>query len=989
MEAIAAQAAGQAAGSLVAPAVEGGKGIFNHLRRNYGYVKNMKKNFAKLEKEERYLCDEEVDVKTRLDRNKHRMEKTRRCETWLNEVERMKKEVEQLKTDYNSTRKFLCGICPFLGLWKLGKRIVKKNAEVVLLKNQISHIAIMVEKAPAPVIKKHAKKIEDVPSLNKHVEMLQEYLRNEELKRICIWGPPGVGKTTIMENLHDAVGESHQFDIIFWVTIAGKTTRGIQEVLLERLDLKGVEHSNDSKADMISEELMGKSYVLFLDDVASEINLTEIGIHDEHIHGKVVFASRYKNICGETDEDINVRRLSDEDAQKLFWQIVGGHLKDSRDIKSVARSIINECSGMPYMIKLIGKSLENVSDPALWRDTLMQLRSPSMEPKQELEEVYKSFKLVCDRLHSDIQPCLLYWAIFPAGSELHQDYIIECWRAEQFFTHLKKLGQARDRGHAILDEFFQKSLLEKGRTVAHYRMFEHFHRVALRIANLNKDKCNILVKEGEKIEDAEWEYANRISLIHFGLSTLPKRPRCCRVLTLLLQESSLSEFPVTFFGYMCSLRLLDLRDTKIRLLPSSICNLINLKTLFLNNCSQLMELPTEVGYLHSLEVLDIRRTGIYCLPGEIGQLTNLKCLRVSFVENVGNHNHVNSETREMISSNIIARLYSLEELSIDVEPNNRRWKQNVEIIALEIAALEDLTTLCFYFPKVDCFQSFIRTSKSWNGNNTLCRGNSFRAFSILVGYHQRSSPLMELDVSGCSAAKHFRFSDGEGFPDAVLKILEQACAFELIGHRNAAYLSDFGADKLGGLEACMIEDCSEMVSIIDGNLTGGVAFQCLKKLHISNLPKLVYIWEGSIASKSLVMLTTLTLKGCHSIKTLFSQEMVRCLNQLQHLEVEECNAIEEIIMARNVVESRTFPKLKNLQLIHLPRLSNICCDFSLEWPSLETTTIKTCQELKDFPSTFAQATKIREILCSQAWWNQLVWPNDNVRDHFQSFCKFV
>ncbi|KAK3204290.1 hypothetical protein Dsin_018336 [Dipteronia sinensis] len=988
MEAVVAQATAQAAGSLVVPAVDSSKGIFSYLKRKYGYVRNMGKNFADLQREEKYLCDEEEDVKTRLDRNRLKMEKTRRCETWLNEVVKMKEEIKDLNAEYRNVRKFLCGLCPFPSLVKLGKRIVEKTAEVVSLKNQIGQITVMVEKAPAPVVKKYAKKIEEVPSLNKHVEMLQECLRNAALKRICIWGPPGVGKTTIMENLHDTVGDSHHFDIIFWVTLnTNGNVRDIQEVLVERLDLKAEEHSNDQRADMISEELKNKSYVLFLDGVSSEINLREVGIHEEHKHGKVVFACRYRNICGQTDEDINVRRLSNEDAQKLFWEIVGLHVKDNQDIKPVAKLIVKECGGMPYMIKLIGNSLENEENPAIWRDTLSQLRSPSMEPKQELEEVYNSFKLVCDKLDSYKLACLLYWAIFPSGYELHQDYIIECWRAEQFFPLLRKLGEARDRGHYILNEFVGKSLLEKGRKAAHYKMFEHFQRVALRIANQDENSCRILVKEGEKIREEEWEIANRISLIGLSLSTLPKRPKCCRILTLLLQESSLDEFPRSFFGYMCSLQLLDLHDTKIRLLPSSISSLINLKVLFLNNCNQLMQLPAEVGDLRSLEILDIRHTGIHSLPIEIGRLTDLKCLRVSFVENVVSHNHVGGP-RDIIASNTIAKLVSLEELTVDVNPNNGRWNQTASSIAIEVASLEDLSTLCFYFPDVDCFQNFINTSKSWNGNNTLWGGNNFRAFSIVVGYHQRSSPLTEFDVSGCSAEKQLRFSAGEGFPDAILKVLEQAYAFELIGHRTATNLSDFGADKLGGLEACMVEECNEMTSIVDGNHTGGVAFQRLKKLHINNLPKLVHIWKGSIQSESFILLTTLTLKGCHSVKTLFSEEMVLLFNQLQYLQVEDCNEIEEIIKDGSVVESRAFPKLKDLQLCYLPKLSNIY-HVSLEWPSLEMAIIKTCEELKNFPSTFQNATRLSVIRCSQAWWNRLIWPDDMVRDRFKDYHQLI
>ncbi|KAL9431903.1 hypothetical protein AB3S75_026997 [Citrus x aurantiifolia] len=76
MEAVAAQAAGQAADSLVGPAVEGGTGIFHCLKRKYLYVKNMSKNFRSLDREEKYLCDEEAEVKTRLEKNKLKMEQS-------------------------------------------------------------------------------------------------------------------------------------------------------------------------------------------------------------------------------------------------------------------------------------------------------------------------------------------------------------------------------------------------------------------------------------------------------------------------------------------------------------------------------------------------------------------------------------------------------------------------------------------------------------------------------------------------------------------------------------------------------------------------------------------------------------------------------------------------------------------------------------------------------------------------------------------------
>ncbi|XVE80932.1 hypothetical protein DITRI_Ditri15bG0021200 [Diplodiscus trichospermus] len=1002
MEGLAVQAAGQAAGSLVTPAVEGGKGIFNCLKRKYAYVKNIKENMAKLEKEEKYLCDQDADVKTQLDRNKRTKEKTNRCETWLKEVENMKQDIEKLKVDYKNTSTYLCGLCPFPGLLKLSKLIVKKTAEVVELRNQIAQITIMQEKPPAlpkPVIEKRPWKKSDQPSVDSHVQELVEWLEDEKLKRICIWGPPGVGKTTMMEILHDRVGASGKFNFTFWVTVTAEgRIRDIRDVIWRHLDLRvDGNYGADQRANMISEELKDKSYVLFLDFDGdfSVINLREAGIHDEHQNGKVVCASRRKdhNICPDTDEEMKVQRLSDEDAGNFFWKVVGSHLKSNPDIKPVAELIINECGGMPRMIELIGKRLAKVDNPAIWRDALSRLRSPSKERQEELEEFYKAFKLVYEILSEEMRPCLLYWAVFPAGYEIFQDDIIDCWRAEQFFPRLRKLPMTRDRGHAILDQFVKKSLLEKGRKWGHFKMYEFYQRAALRIANRDEN-FNFFVTEDENIIEEDWECARRVSLIRIRLSTLPKRPQCCGILTLLLRESSLTEFPTEFFGYMCGLQVLNLNETRIAALPSSICSLLNLKGLFLRDCSQLVQLPSQIGDLRSLEILDIRHTGLYSLPVEIGELANLKCLRVSFTEDIGNHNHI-EEMKPMIPSNVIARLSKLEELSIGVSHNSSRY-QNAAEIAHEISQLEELTTLCFFFPEMEFFQAFIQCSKSWKRNDTFSVGNGFRSFSIIVGC-QRNSSASEFSVLECSAEKHLRFLAGDEFPDAISQVLKQAKAFELLGHKTATSLSVFHADNLQGLEACIVEECNEMESIIDRDRTGitfqqddsrGVEFERLKSLHIKNLPKLKGIWRGSIESKSLCSLTTLTLKGCHSIVMLFSQGMVIRLSLLQKLHVEDCCKMKEIIEDGNIVESHAFPKLKTLQLRDLPELCSIS-HVSLQWPSLETIWIKACMKMRNLPHTVQSASKLRIIQCTEDWWNQQDWPNDSIKDGLRKFLSFI
>lgn len=976
----------QAVGSLLPPAIQCCQTIYGCLKRNYGYMKHMKKNFDELEEKVCNLCDEKKKVADELNNNKSKMTESAGCKLWRSNVEAKINEFEALKKKYQQIDVCLCGI-PFQ--WNLGRKMVAMIKEVVSLRNQIDNLTKMLQKPADPFISRHVRDIKEVPSLNEHLEVLKEHLGDVNVKKLCIWGPPRVGKTTIMENLHNAVAKD--FDFLFWVPeITGRNIEDIQAIVLKRLCLSQeaeILNDNHERGHKISEKLKDKKYVLFLDGVSSNVDLHEIGISDEHKNSKVVFTCRSKDICGQADVFVNVEKLSNTDAQELFWEAVGVDYKRNRHIQPIADLIINECGGMPYLLTLIGKNLKTKRSPSLWRAALNDLRSPSMEPRQELVEIDKFFEFVYKELRSDMQPCVLYWAVFPAGYELHQDYIIEYWRAEQFLKQSEKLCVARDSGHAILNQLVEKSLLLKGKEMDHYKMFEYFQRAASRMAYCMENSCRILVKEREKIREEEWEKANRLSLIRLSLSTLPQRPNCCRILTLLLQESIFAEFPPAFFGYMCGLQLLDLRHTHIRLLPPSISSLINLNALFLNNCRLLTQLPSEIADLQKLEILDARHTAIRCLPTEIGELINLKCLRVSFVEIVGNDNDVDAGVEEMISSGIISGLHALEELIIEIpDPTIGRWMNNVESIAGAVADLEELTTLSFYFPEVECFKTFIKGSKSWNRNNTLWGRNSFRSFKILVGNHQTSGPCTKFDVSGCSAERHFRFSAGEGFPEEVLMLLEQAYSFQLIGHKDAAKLSNFVTDKLGGLEACIIEDCAEMTSIIDGNQAGGVAFQGLNMLHITNLPKLMHIWEGSIRSGSLNKLITLTVKKCGSIKTLFSEELVRQLSQLRDLQVEDCEKIQEIIKGGSNVDSGAFPKLKTLTLINCQELSTICNNIaSLEWPFLERITIKTCLKLNSFPSTFKKAAKLKEIVCAESWLLQLDWQDDtSTRDHFLS-----
>ncbi|XVF65764.1 hypothetical protein PTKIN_Ptkin09bG0276300 [Pterospermum kingtungense] len=978
-----------AAGQVIAPCIQAEEGTYNWLKRKYRYVKRINQNFDRLELADRRLRDARKSVQNKLE-NRSKREVTPECETWLSQVKKMRDEIATLRHGYqNRPSTCLCRLCPLRASLNLSKLAVKKTKEADDLRNELrdERFTLMVDKPPSTVHRSHRWKndvgIVDHPSRRNQAETLIGWLKEERLKRICIWGPPGVGKTTIMKTVHDNLCKSDQFDYSFFITLTeeSRILEDIQEEIWKRLGLRMDE--NNDRSTVISERLSTMRYVLFLDtDFFSDLKQVEqvkqVCNNYDHKHGKVVFACRDK-YDDHTDEDMNVKKLSKEDARKLFWELVGLDLEKKHEIKENGQKIIDLCGGMPHMLSLIGKRLVEKKSVRHWRVVKSKLQSPSEEEWKEWEEYYKSFKLVYEELPADYKPCSLYWAILPFDEEINGEYIIDCLIAETLLED-DDLCLARDIGHVMLDRFTDKYILEKGETLGHFKMFLCFQWAALRIANEEDEQY--FVGNGKKVENEEWLKAKRVSLARISsMYRIPEMPKCAGMLTLSLHEYEVTEFPKQFFKSMNGLQVLCIwKSNKINALPSSISSLSKLRGLFLDNCSMLVQLPKEIAELKSLEILVVRQTRIYSLPMEIGELRNLKCLRVS----TGTQDGIEERMIPIIPSGIIKNLSKLEELSIDVDPNIRSWIENADEIAKEITELTKLTHLHFYFPHIEIFGHFVLNSRSRNVNGETREFKGFRSFNMFVG-EQGNSSASDFNALVCSSVKHLKFSARHGFPEAeVSKILKQTKSFELVGHKTARSLTDkLPADTLQELEACIVEECDAMQSIVDGNenITGGVVFQCLEKLHIKNLRTLVSIWNGTIPFESFRALTTLTLKECESIKMVFSLEMVQQLSELQNLQVEDCAKIEKIIgtnVGSTVDESLVLPRLKNFQLCGLTSLSRIC-DASVQWPSLEILEIKTGGALRGLPCMVENAPKLRKIQCAEDWWHEQ-WSNNKTEE---------
>lgn len=204
---------------------------------------------------------------------------------------------------------------------------------------------------------------------------------------------------------------------------------------MERLQLALNGINTDPKiADLISNALVDKKYLLLLDEVFSEINLQDVGIHDGHEQGKLVLASKYRPVCDRMnlDEEVHVDRLSEADSLKLFRDLVGDNAFDHLLINPIAEMIVKECCGLLQVIKAVASNLKNELEVDIWVNKFSKLRSPRGRKLEETDDVFKAYEVVFDDLREDRRNCLKYGALFPKDYEICQDYLTECWKGQKF-----------------------------------------------------------------------------------------------------------------------------------------------------------------------------------------------------------------------------------------------------------------------------------------------------------------------------------------------------------------------------------------------------------------------------------------------------------------------------------------------------------------------------------------------------------------------------
>ncbi|RWR72006.1 putative disease resistance protein [Cinnamomum micranthum f. kanehirae] len=846
------------------------------------------------------------------------------------------------------------------------------------------------------------------------LQRIMGFIEDVEIRNIGIWGMGGIGKSRTLKLLNNRLVESHMFDIVIWVTVSGEgSRRKVQNDIAERLKYNKKDMSDNGLRAFISNKLSVMKFLLILDDIWEKIDLCDVGIPilNQDNGCKVLLTTRDLDVCRqmETNEEIQMEKLSEEEAWSLFNEKVGDVVM-SPSIEPIARDIVKKCSGLPLAIIVIGSSLRKIRYVSVWRNTLRKLQLPSTPQIKGMEKaVFSCLRISYDRLPNDFERNLfLYCSLYPEDDEILTTELVEyCW-LEGYIQGVDSIEEARDDGRHMVMNLVDASLLERGDDEEHIKMHDIIRDFAL------KEASGFLVKTGKHVkyppEEREWLESQKISLMGCSLGCLLERPNCESLSTLLLQyNSQLTMIPDSFFKCMHSLCILDLSQTEIKSLPSSLCNLGNLRGLYLKDCRNLEELPSQVGALKQLEVLDLGgkiainlggETAIKYLPRVVGELTRLKRLIVGF-----QHHNCWRKTEEWnmklrVPTGIIPKLPYLEELSLYVKDgplcvDKEQWDdESMEVVVEELCRLEHLTYLDAYFPNVECLEHFLRQRKS-----VWCRRFRFR-----VGTPIRDPSLYWHNQQW---ERCLVYKGGFGTSHAAIMETLAHCSYFLLGyHLTIRKLSELGLANMNELKECWIIRCDKMKTLFDGDEQQETCalLPNLKKLQIEILPELRSLFDGPLLPGSLSKLTELRLQYCDNLKKVFQLGIIRQLCSLESLEVRYCLTVEQIIEieeemsmsvashTHNVISYNNdrliLPNIKKIILSSLPELVSICRGFSnFEWPSLETIYIWDCPKLKSLSflsnGTNIVAPALERIDCESEWWEALEWEDNDIKQRLQ------
>ncbi|TXG66094.1 hypothetical protein EZV62_007369 [Acer yangbiense] len=940
---IAISVAAKVAEYLVAPIV-----------RPFSYVWNYKTNFQKLETEVEKLKGKQDEVQHLVDDARRNCEDIEQhVNDWLDTV---KKKVDEVSSEIiqekkeQANMKCFKGFCPNpKKLYQHSRKAVRKAKSIVELQQEGNFQKVSYRTTPKEIWIPSYKGCEAFESRMSTLENILNALSNPDVNMVSIYGVGGIGKTTLARAVAKHAEDNELFDVVAFAEVSVEPDIGkIQVEIAERLGMTFHESTVPIRASKLHEYLkqegQKKKILLVFDNIWATLELDKVGIPfgDDCKGCKVLLTARDLDALTLTGSQLNFSMdvLNDQEAWNLFSTTAGDCVEQS-DLQDLAKEVANACGGLPIAIVTIAKALRNKKEFE-WRNALQELKKPSSRTLEGVAgPTYSCIEFSYNQLKDEeLRSIFLLCStmVYTYGASIGD--LMKYGMGLRIFKGIDRIKEARDRVDTLVRKLKDASLLLDTPNNGSFSMHDVVRDVGRLIASRNQHA--VIVMDNNVRRD--WDDADTLKtstrIFLHNISELPKELECQNLEFLYMYTKGYDalEIPDNFFTKMSKLRVLHLVGFDLLSLPTSLCLLVNLQTLYMDNCK--VENIALIGELKKLEILSIdddHHNPITRLPEEVCKLTGLRLLDLSICESL-----------EEIPPNIIASLTQLEELYL--YNSYHRWEvQGGSNASLdELKCLPHLTVLEIQIPNT----------------NVLSKGlfcKNLEMYNIKIGHG--------------STNYHFQEKWPETSRKLELNLGDNCSCLEDVLHKTPSVKNVLsaldGGEGFPKLKQLWVHSSSCFRTVADCSNP----FPSLETLFLEELNNLEKIYNGQFGAEFLCQFRNIKVEKCDKLKNIFSFSTIRAL-PLEEIEVRDCENITEIFAIGKEEGIIHLMELRSMTLEGLSKLTSFC-SINNNGVILEDTPTATFNGKVAFPS-------LETIEISDMNDLEMIWHNQLVEDSFRS-----
>ncbi|CAJ1950250.1 unnamed protein product [Sphenostylis stenocarpa] len=935
--------------------------VWDHVVRQVTYILHYKQNVVELKHSVKDLRLEKERIDHQRDaaeKNLHNIEG--KVTEWVQQVSEFESTVEEFENDegHKRARSPNCYVFSYLrNRHRLGRQAKKMAVDVKKLKDEspkFDEVAYRQNVTSNDATLSNAGFVE-FGSTKSTMEKVMRHLEDSSVRMIGLYGPGGVGKTTLIKEIARKAKDNKLFDRVARVEItANPNPQKIQEEIAYVLGLRLEGEGQNVRADCLRRRLKREkgNILLILDDLWDKLDLNKLGIpldddqdddlsnnnkdydkdrkvlkkekilHD-HKGCKLLLISRNRKVLHE-EMDVKsifcLKELDEKDALMLFQKVA----KIPNEMSVSKQEIVKKyCAGLPMAIVTVARALRNKSE-SVWEATLEQLKKQELVGVQTSMDI--SVKMSYDHLENDEMKSILLVCAQMGHQALIMDLVKYCFGLG-ILEGVYSIREAREKIDRSIQMLKDSGLVLDGSSNIHFNMHDLVRDAALSIAH--KDRNVFTLRNGKLDYWPELERFTSISVCDTDIiDGLPRVISCSQLQFFQINTIDPSlQIPDSFFGEMKNLRVLILTGFHLLNLPSSIEFLLQLRMLCLERCTLPDDL-SKVGELKKIRILSFSGSQLKKLPPELRELDKLQLLDISDCSKL-----------EIIPPNIISSLTRLEELYIrkslikmlvEVETNKVQDLFLSELKSLHELKVVDLSIPCASDLPNHLFFDKLKDYKIVIGDLEMFSVEDFRMPSKYESF--RVLALQLKDNTNIHSLKGIKL---------LFKTVQILLLGKVDGVQNV--VNELNTEGFPDLKHLFITNNNDIKYVTSTELSNcvNVFFPNLESLCLYNLRSLEMICYGPITVASFTKLKTIKVESCYHLKNLFllyvdkfltspemyeicecKSEMDKFLASLETIEVSECKSLKEILQIPEDYGKIEFLELSTLTLQSLPSFTS-------------------------------------------------------------------